>query len=803
MLHSFGIRTKLLALLALPIVALIAISGFTSVQAFGQASQARQIEQLASGSGALARLVSALQVERSLSIASIQKSPVASELKRARANTDDSLKATDGIRSALEGASLNPKAQAALLRSVLGHDQLADLRETVSGGFAKEELVADQYAAIIANDITLPQRVADSLDSPAIRAQLTAYALSQELVELATQERDAGVAVIAERRASPQTAATLARVAALRLQTETDLRVNSTDEQIAVLDEVLSSPVLERAAYRDMQQALVAAGTTGAVDLDVSQWRNAANARLDALGTLAQPTAASAAEIAADEASSQRSRAFLVLALTALVVLVLVLAGLVLSRAITRPLRHLTDVAGRVRDELPLMVERMSAPGDGPGVELPEIPVGSQDEVGQLARAFKDVNDTTIRVAEEQAALRASIAEMFVNVARRNHILLSRQLSFIDQLERTEENPDTLDSLFRLDHLATRMRRNAESLIVLAGIDAGRRLRRPMPLSDVIRTAVSEIERYDRVDLALQADPPVVGHVALTTAHLLAELLENATQFSNPDTRVVTSTAFAGDGVRITITDLGLGMTGAEIDDANTRIANPPMRDVVGSSRLGFYVVGRLARRLDATVELKAGRAQGTVVTVDLPPSLFTAGSVVDFSGISDTGAITPALPAAPDAEVSAPAPGLPAAPATGGGLPRRGQHQAEPVPSVEPVTAQDAPEPAQESPSRSRVFSGFRSRREPGDAVGSSVVPPSLPASGLPVVADSPTTFVPAVVADELLPQLPQRGQATAPALAAPALAAPAPVPAPVPAPADHAPQWALALDAPVAAPV
>ena len=174
--------------------------------------------------------------------------------------------------------------------------------------------------------------------------------------------------------------------------------------------------------------------------------------------------------------------------------------------------------------------------------------------------AFREVNDMTIHVAEEQAALRASIAEMFVNVARRNHVLLSRQLSFIDQLERSEENPDTLDNLFRLDHLATRMRRNAESLIVLAGIDAGRRLRRPMPLSDVIRTAVSEIERYDRVDLALQADPPMVGHVALTTAHLLAELLENATQFSNPDTRVISSTAFSPRGVRITITDLGLGI---------------------------------------------------------------------------------------------------------------------------------------------------------------------------------------------------------------------------------------------------
>ena len=216
-----------------------------------------------------------------------------------------------------------------------------------------------------------------------------------------------------------------------------------------------------------------------------------------------------------------------------------------------------------------------------------------------------------MKIAREQAALRGSIAEMFVNVARRNHVLLSRQLSFIDQLERTEENPDTLDDLFKLDHLATRMRRNAESLIVLAGIDSGRRVRQAMPLSDVVRTAISEIEKYERVDMALRADPPVVGHVALTTAHLLAELLENATQFSNPDTRVFVVTSYSRRGVRVKITDAGLGMTYDEITDANQRIANPPVTDVVGASRLGFFVVGRLARRLDARVTLRAARDRG------------------------------------------------------------------------------------------------------------------------------------------------------------------------------------------------
>ena len=313
-----------------------------------------------------------------------------------------------------------------------------------------------------------------------------------------------------------------------------------------------------------------------------------------------------------------------------------ILLALVVARAITRPLRGLTDAAGQVRDELPRLVESMATPGEAPDADLIRIPVTSQDEVGQLAAAFNDVNQTTMKIAREQAALRGSIAEMFVNVARRNHVLLSRQLSFIDQLERTEENPDTLDDLFKLDHLATRMRRNAESLIVLAGIDSGRRVRHAMPLSDVVRTAISEIEKYERVDMALRADPPVVGHVALTTAHLLAELLENATQFSNPDTRVFVVTSYSRRGVRVKITDAGLGMTYDEITDANQRIANPPVTDVVGSSRLGFFVVGRLARQLDARVTLRAARDRGTVVVIDLPAALFVPGTVAEVTGIDD-----------------------------------------------------------------------------------------------------------------------------------------------------------------------
>jgi len=213
---------------------------------------------------------------------------------------------------------------------------------------------------------------------------------------------------------------------------------------------------------------------------------------------------------------------------------------------------------------------------------------------------------------------------MFVNVARRDQVLLNRQLAFLDELERSEEDPGTLSNLFRLDHLATRMRRNAESLLVLAGIDSGRRVRNPMPVSDVVRTASSEIELYDRVRLNLGVDPHMLGHNALNAAHLVAELLENATMFSEPHTPVEVTTSRDERGVVVVVRDHGLGMSPEELAEANARVARIAASDAVGAQRLGLFVVGRLADRLGASVSFGAGASgTGTEVVVVFPAVLF------------------------------------------------------------------------------------------------------------------------------------------------------------------------------------
>jgi anti-sigma regulatory factor (Ser/Thr protein kinase) len=172
------------------------------------------------------------------------------------------------------------------------------------------------------------------------------------------------------------------------------------------------------------------------------------------------------------------------------------------------------------------------------------------------------------------------------------------------------------------------MRRNAESLLVLAGIDGSRRLRTSMAVSDVVRTAASEIENFERIDLANDVDPAVLGRFALPAAHLLAELLENATHFSDPGSRVVVSTRLSDDGLELTVTDSGLGMSDADIVEANHKIGNPPATEIAVAQRLGFYVVGRLAQRLGATIQVRRGQSIGTVVVVALPAEVFEPGSV-------------------------------------------------------------------------------------------------------------------------------------------------------------------------------
>jgi signal transduction histidine kinase len=297
-----------------------------------------------------------------------------------------------------------------------------------------------------------------------------------------------------------------------------------------------------------------------------------------------------------------------------------------MATSMVRPLRTLTRTANEVADvRLPGLVEQLQHARDPRELDVvPEpVPVTSTDEIGQVSAAFNSVHSTAIQVATEQAALRRSIGDMFLNLARRSQTLIDRQLELMDDLERNETDPETLENLFRLDHLATRMRRNSEDLIVLSGAEPPRRWTQPLPLLEVVRAAVAEVEDYERVELLpIDETTGLAGHAVSDVVHLLAELVENATSFSPPGTKVQIAGQHISSGYVLEIEDRGLGMSDEELVEANERLANPPIVDFALSRMLGLYVVARLAQRYNIKVQLRHSWYGGITALVLLPPTL-------------------------------------------------------------------------------------------------------------------------------------------------------------------------------------
>jgi signal transduction histidine kinase len=305
-----------------------------------------------------------------------------------------------------------------------------------------------------------------------------------------------------------------------------------------------------------------------------------------------------------------------------IVLLLALLLTTIVGRSMVRPLRRLRSGALEVAGvRLPETVRRMSeTDGSAVPLEVEPIDVDSFDEIGEVARAFDQVHREALRLAANEAALRGNVNAMFVNLSRRSQSLVERQIRLIDDLEQGEQDADRLGSLFQMDHLATRMRRNSENLLVLAGHEATRRWNQPVALVDVLRAAVSEIEQYERVRLNVQPGIAVRGHAVNDVVHLLAELAENATSFSSADTPVVVAGhLLSSGGVLLDITDQGVGMGAEEMAHANWRLDNPPVVDVAVSRRMGLFVVARLAARHGIRVRLRPAPAGGLTALVWLP----------------------------------------------------------------------------------------------------------------------------------------------------------------------------------------
>ncbi|WP_329624588.1 nitrate- and nitrite sensing domain-containing protein [Streptomyces sp. NBC_01255] len=305
------------------------------------------------------------------------------------------------------------------------------------------------------------------------------------------------------------------------------------------------------------------------------------------------------------------------------------LASIVISvrigRSLVHDLRRLQKEAQEVSGvRLPSVMRRLAA-GEhvDVGTEVPHLRYG-EDEVGQVGQALNTLQRAAVEAAVKQSELRRGVSEVFVNLARRNQVLLHRQLTLLDTMERRTEDTDELADLFRLDHLTTRMRRHAEGLVILSGAAPSRQWRKPVQLMDVVRAAVAEVEDYERIEVRRLPRLGVGGPAVADLTHLIAELLENATVFSPPHTAVQVLGERVANGFTLEIHDRGLGMNADALLDANLRLAETPEFELSDTDRLGLFVVSRLAQRQNVRVSLQTSPYGGTTAVVFIPAALLT-----------------------------------------------------------------------------------------------------------------------------------------------------------------------------------
>ncbi|WP_370324343.1 ATP-binding protein [Euzebya sp.] len=653
MLARTSIRTRLVALLAVPAAILVVVAGLRLVDALGVVSRTADIEALTRASQAERDLLHSLQLERTRSFETVagwaagERVGVETEaLIAARERVDGSQANVDATIGALDLATTAPQVLAAHAEAQDSLAALGPLRFNMSGGRADARSIIGSFEGPVEALLAVDVAVTEAIDEPAVTDRLRASSAISHLKDAAFRAGDVAVLTTAD-AIDDDVAAELLTVAVTEQRSWARVAAGLLDtaeqaELAAIVDQIPSA------------EDLVEGTGDGRSAADVT----AANA--EALRNLELRWSASAVDEAAAvrtgavaDAASLGSLALVVLALVGLVLLVL-------QRKVLLPLRQLTTVADTVRTTLPESVEVIAhgrqpevvAFSDEASVEL----VGRTDELGDLARAIQASTEEATRVAADQAATRAGVTRTIEDVARREQALVERQLALLDHLEDREEDPDQLAQLFRLDHLATRMRRNAENLLLLSsGRLPGGQETTPVPLVDVVRTAAAEIEQYARVDVRVSLYDEVVGYAATPLSHLLAELIENATQFSPPTTRVTVTAHAVDDGVLVRVADRGLGMAEADMADARRRLAEPPLLEAAESRRLGLYVVGLLATRLGIAVDVDRGDdGEGLVVEVLVPRALFEgqAASAAAAPAVVTEDEV-PGIPSLPAREVA------------------------------------------------------------------------------------------------------------------------------------------------------
>ncbi|HET6951250.1 MAG TPA: nitrate- and nitrite sensing domain-containing protein [Acidimicrobiales bacterium] len=781
MARRITIRAKLAAALAVPLLALVLVAGLEVADSVNEAAAVERQTDLATASIGPSGLVTALQNERNftglwlLGSEGIVNLPVDS-IEEARSATDDARDAF--AREVADKGGDVSRIYDPALRAL---DVLDGLRANVDG-YQGTRTVTEFNQVAEDSFMGYSELISDLSDQNSVlssEVQDDDLRRGVQLIDMSSREIDV-----------------IARMVRLGLLGEVtgDGRIASPDEIAAFADIVNQGHtnhyrILDLAAGRygpAGEKLRVESDATGLLpmgpeilatgEVDIPRLLDAVSIGDDESYYGFLHDVSSQVQVRADElngAARARSRWYIVAA--ALVVAAAVGAIVAVSRSIVRPLRQLTKQSmAMARSHLPNAVKRVLDTPVGQDVTVPRVEpvkVDSRDEVADVAATLNRVQSAAVQLAVDQALLRRNVADAFVNLARRNQNLLSRQLDFITELEREETRTETLESLFRLDHHATRMRRNAESLLVLAGERASRQWSGPVRITDVIRAALGEVEDYRRVAIHDVEPATVLGSVAADLAHLLAELIENALRFSPPDRLVEVTGQARDDHFLVLISDDGMGMSRDDLNAANRRLSRAEGLSVASSRFLGHHVAGNLAARHGISVRLHQLAYSGITAAVALPSSVFVAGAA-GLGGQAGVGAgwsgpapsrpagtppvpagARPALPRRPVAAQARPPHPAPPGPPAGG--PPAGAPTPDALPAaprvlmgtpVAPTSAARPPEPATTSPPRptqdaTSVAAAPRHAAPPAAPVGVGPAPTTvdLSMSAPPPVAPAP----------------------------------------------------------------
>ncbi|MGV9365371.1 nitrate- and nitrite sensing domain-containing protein, partial [Amycolatopsis sp. NPDC003731] len=675
--RDWSLPVKLSAVTVVPIVLALVLGVATIAAQVGRSDEYQRLDRLVALGGGVRSLTAALQQERTVTAAMLTEGTVGGtpELAAARKATDAATGPFTAEQARASEAEPGVSGAAGTASAQVGN--LAFLRRQVDAGQLDPGQAITAYSALTGSLISLDTAATAGAGDGTLGglpAGLHELLVAGEQVSLSQALVSYG---IGRAGLTPSELATL-RAAELRLADRlVDFRSAAGDTLQRDFAAIAEGT---QAQNRARMVETVLNAQSGQVDdafraLPAADWTTASAAMRTQIGSISDRLGASASQTAADLVDQASSGAGLLAVLLFAAMVLAVAVVFLITRQLLRSLKVLRRSALDVAETaLPEAVRNIQE-GRAQGTDVRPVPVHTDDEVGEVARAFDKVHHQALRLATEQAAMRTGYGSVFVNLSRRSQSLVQRQLQLIEQLERDEEDADQLATLFQLDHLATRMRRNNENLMVLSGAEPGRRSGKPVGTTDMLRAAVSEIEQYQRVQV--QPPPParIVGYAASDLMRLVAELLDNAAAFSAPETTVTVASRLGEDGsLHIDILDKGIGMNECEVIEANTRLTEAGSVDLVTSRRMGLFVVGRLASRHRIGVSLHGGKdIVGVRATVVVPAELVmpvTDGPVTGPIGALQQHPASPAagnqLPRRPVNGANRPRPVVPQQPAMG-----------------------------------------------------------------------------------------------------------------------------------------